>query len=865
MATHRLYGQADEADIPIGDVGFVGVDARNAPERIAAGFCAAAVNKDFSRGYAETRQGWVTPTWAGVPGIAFDGNYDGTEEGIDFPTSFKPAGLGTIYGASVFSDPNGRESLLVAVRNGVWRLAESAEPELIRLPEKVQITGPVRLIQAFDRVILFRGEELTPLEWNPTLDFTTGRADFVEIADPATTNGSYDARIPNASDACAFANRLWIPVGRDQVAVSYVLDYTLWDPDMARLRVNAGTDDETVRVYPATSQQLMVFKRRSVYGLTGIWGDDLAFSVTIDLASDSRGLVGRDAITQLGSRLVWVSDGAIWTATLNDSNKFVFDDQALSAPIEGLMRRIHWQYGAGICMTAHEERLLVAVPLDGARENNAILVFNLTTKNWEGYWTANYLRVKALLQVSENGRKRLAIVNGTGGEVTLVWVPEADEDTLKQLAGVGNTTTAKGLADGAVLVTGEGKSDFVHGYSSWIEDDLTTRGYTLDGLQAERGIRLSVDHETWNPKFDVTLRRGAAESETSVASSVVRGFKRVALARTAELIGKQWDSFTFPWTPLGYVDSRWCSTFPVYPFGSATPGTWNWKVVYDLQVSGSGETFFGPMTTLHFGWLNLIGGLPYYVWPADPEARPAENVYVRIRVGFHPEPWTKGDVPPLVAVWPTPYPSAAATAWRVSVYAAANPENGITRTYTAAQTAKIMDGSYGGSEYSYELVTAPSTLGDLWVGYLTFDLPLGVARYMTAENAIVVKTEGLTPVGLSIVPWHIEGYYYKQNFGALECVRTQKVFRRPLVNWTEGTAPGDVQPAGLDDYAWAIDAGIGTGLTFGKTQRQVENWRTEKRGDLIQVRMRNWKGYSAVHGTRIDAQMGRRAAGSRLA
>ena len=52
MGMHRQYGAGDEPDAPIGDVGFVGVDARNAPERIGEGLVAAAVNKDFSRMFA---------------------------------------------------------------------------------------------------------------------------------------------------------------------------------------------------------------------------------------------------------------------------------------------------------------------------------------------------------------------------------------------------------------------------------------------------------------------------------------------------------------------------------------------------------------------------------------------------------------------------------------------------------------------------------------------------------------------------------------------------------------------------------------------------------------------------------------------
>jgi hypothetical protein len=396
-----------------------------------------------------------------------------------------------------------------------------------------------------------------------------------------------------------------------------------------------------------------------------------------------------------------------------------------------------------------------------------------------------------------------------------------------------------------------------------------TRGYTLDGLQAARGIRLSVDHETWNPKFDVWLRRGAEESETAIATDVIRGFKRTWGHGIPVVATAGWDNRTglMTFTHSGSVIEKPSCTPP-----APLPPTFDESQVYVL---------FPPYLSQHLDVLEANKWGTYWSWyslwnaarrnqnpcgepsefATNPLPRPA-TLYglscvfefanaIASFSGFEGGPdatWgSEGD-------WAQSlFYAAAGKVWTLRVYEEGNPANVEQRTYTAAETAQILAGTYTGSEY-----TAGADGGDieLW-------LPLPVRYYNERSNRFVFEISASD--GTTYPPHTVTLNYHELDLTLLECVRTQKIFRRPLVNWTKGTAPSDIQPAGLDDYAWAIDAGIGKGLTFGKTQRQVESWRAEKRGDLLQMRIRNQKGYSALHGVRLDAQTGRRAAGSRLA
>jgi hypothetical protein len=286
----------------------------------------------------------MTPAWGGAPALNFDPNYDGVEEGISFSldgVDFEVAGFGEVFGRLVFSDPNGRESMLLAVREGVWRVRSLSDPELIRLPEHEEITEKVRFVQAFDKVLMFRGVKST-LEWDPQEDFTDGWGAFEEIEEGAPGAGRYLSVLPACDDGVTFANRVWGKLNgkRDQLAVSDILDYTHCDLTLNQLRVNAGTDDEIVRVLPYAGRMLVVLKRRSGYVLDGVWGQYIADTLTCDRLSGCPGCVGRDAAAEMGKEVVFLGDGHVWTVGQTEEGKLQAGSDPLSRPIAGLMRRI---------------------------------------------------------------------------------------------------------------------------------------------------------------------------------------------------------------------------------------------------------------------------------------------------------------------------------------------------------------------------------------------------------------------------------------------------------------------------------------------------------------------------------------------
>jgi hypothetical protein len=430
--------------------------------------------------------------------------------------------------------------------------------------------------------------------------------------------------------------------------------------------------------------------------------------------------------------------------------------------------------------------LYAAVPLDGKTYNNAILVYNLTTKNWEGIWTADWLRLEAFIQVVEDGRKKLAFVNGTGGELRVHWWAELSDADQQSVAQANYQIDIKGVTDGGLFVMGAGKQDVAYGYSSWIKDEILTRGYKLAPLQQVQSLRATLDLETWNPRFDVFIRRAGRSTETTVANDVRRGFEReVELVFQNDLCAL-----------LAYP--------PMY-----TGGGW----VYIGSVSNRVD--FSYFQTGQY-LLTYFDGPPIPPGAGDP--------YAALRT----RPVGKGFV-------------------GVTINAAIhNP------AYSRKFVATLTNNDTGQSVQSVIDVAGTST-NPFYFNEL-------VDLYPTAGYTLTTQAlDGLTPAlydgsNLSV---------YQLDLSTVVHSRRQRLFGQPQVLWSEGSAPAELNGRGHDDYAWRVGAGIGSGVVLGATQRRPHVYRIDKRGEFLQVRIANDRGYSALHGVSIHGQEGNRGNGNR--
>src|ERR1041385_6620463 len=144
-------GLVKELPLQAGDLGFLGVNNRLDPSQLPAGVGADASNMRFTKGVAASRKGIRKLNWLNRVVSEDD------QRRID------PYGI--IHGVGKFKDPNGFEWDVVAADGQGGLDRENQCPAVATpLPPGVTINGPVTFTQAFNVLIMFRGEDLPELQ-----------------------------------------------------------------------------------------------------------------------------------------------------------------------------------------------------------------------------------------------------------------------------------------------------------------------------------------------------------------------------------------------------------------------------------------------------------------------------------------------------------------------------------------------------------------------------------------------------------------------------------------------------------------------------------------------------------------------------
>lgn len=426
----------------LGDRAFLGVANLGEPDTLAPGVCWSAENIDFTARTARTRAG------------------------SDTLADHQPAVGSTIYGHGIFSDPiNGGEYLLLATSAGVWRSQWGRQPRLIATPEP--IGASCTFVQAFSKVILFRGETLEPWEW------LGDASPFRAISAPPIE--SSNVRIPNGPTRrglrpVVLQNRLAIPHARTALAVSDILDFTEFDPAFSDFNLTGGNDDLPTALFRYSESTILVFNDQSVQRLSGI--EPTLTALSLESVNDEIGCVAGDTVTRLGDDVLFLSSTGIYTLGEVEQRREVAPIP-LTDSIPLIMQRVNWQ----AIGTAHAcvlgRRYFLAVPLDGATSPNAILPYNSDTKLWEGiHWTVG--NCDALVRLDYRGGKRLHAVDFTTGRVRMLYHGRHDY-TGDTRASVASNVVTRGYAAGFRSQLRAGKAR-VKTWAPTITGDILTDG-----------------------------------------------------------------------------------------------------------------------------------------------------------------------------------------------------------------------------------------------------------------------------------------------------------------------------------------------------------------------------------------------------
>lgn len=467
-------GRMDEQSQGAGDGQWRGVWAQGDIDKIPEGYAADAQNMTFLEGSPRTRLGSYVPA-------AFQHD--------EF--------VGPLFGSGIFSDPNGKEWLLIAAAGAIWRMRDGHTPRQIEIPETIE--SRVEFVQAFDRVLLFRGEDKTPWSWDgiPAHAFAPiSQAEDTEDGTDPIPNGPDLARRPGLKPAIV-GQRLYVPHDRTGLAASDVLDYTRYDEAFQDFNLAGPSDDQAIGLLPFANG-LIVANDQSMQLVSGLTGT--LIGARIDPVSSSTGCVAGGTLVQVGADAMFLSHTGVYRVTQVVESRLAAAAQAVSRPIERYIERINFKEAAGAVAAFHGRYYWLAVPMDGASVNNRLLRYDTVSEAWQGIdrytrWNGD-VQIDALHKTDFQGERRLYAIDYAAAMVHLLEYGRYD------------------------IATGAGESTDpleTHTHRS-IAARLQTRGYTLKENQDKRFVRGLVQVKGWAGNYRVDAIGAGVNEEQALVS-----------------------------------------------------------------------------------------------------------------------------------------------------------------------------------------------------------------------------------------------------------------------------------------------------------------------------------------------------------
>lgn len=535
----------------------------------------------------------------------------------------------SVQGATLYSDPNGTEWMVVAAEGRVWVTGENRVARELSL-NGATLTGDCSFTQCYDRLLLWRGTGSSPLQME-TFD-----GGFVEVTQTSSDagNGTGTQVIPNSDGARFFQNRVFVPfiytgTKKDFVAVGDIGNYTRYKFPQQAFRFNDGADDDIVDLAPFGRTAMAVFKQKSVRIVDNLVPDaagDYTAAVS-DLITSTHGLVARGAWVGVGRDLFYVSTRGVTSLQLTEENKVKGVDLPLSAPLSATWARVNWNLRDQIRIGYWDNKLYVALPLDDGRvvdtTNLATGTYNVVTGNLSIAVTSG------AVYYFEFGTRELTLTNGAEtltrsgfftaqtSSVVFNGTPSTTTTATLNYVPFYNCTTAVAVYD---FLTGAWAGVDQTDYVTHVKEFLTATiqgkqrlvAVTEDGLLRlwEEGVEDERITTIANPYVDLTVESQPATGKTiqlntstgdlvtastaaSANSGLTWGTSTTALARTNLFAG--WAAI--PWDGSGGTVTqqdwgiRWTSStssLPAFALNGVTiqnSGPFDWAYV-DI-VTGS--------------------------------------------------------------------------------------------------------------------------------------------------------------------------------------------------------------------------------------------------------------------------------------
>lgn len=447
--------------------GFIGVQSRNNPLELQPGYIQSGQNIRLDRGTAAVRKGLKRLTSGGLSGTTIFGSgvyssADGTEyillatgsalytyntttlsvsSAINYPTNRTitandPVSIVQANNvAYIFRGQGNQEKTVVSITRAGSTATATVTAHGYSTNDEVIVTGANQTEYNGSFVITVTGSDTftytvsgtpaspatgtivvrkakAPLVWD-------GLTSVTVVPQGVSTSGAEN--MPPADFGIYFKNRLVVKLSRDRIAASDYLDYNVWDLDFAQFIINLGANDYIVGFQPWQEDKFIIFQRNSIYYAyidpngyasgAAPGGDSFIKSLTAEF-----GCSARRSIVNAGEYIFFLSDNGVYLLNPSLDLKLLGNTTPLSDPISDIISRINTSAVSNAVGTVFNNRYYLAVPLDGATRNNAVLVYSLLNKAWESLDTFPSGMYIDSMQVSIYGQaKRLYFINKENG------------------------------------------------------------------------------------------------------------------------------------------------------------------------------------------------------------------------------------------------------------------------------------------------------------------------------------------------------------------------------------------------------------------------------------------------------------------
>lgn len=346
-----------------GDKAFIGLNSRDNPIALPAGYLSRAENVRIDRGIVSPRKGLERLTEGGLVGE-------------------------TVYGNGVYVNASGQEIFVICLSSSLYTYNpdNSSLTGPIAYPAGQTITNSdvVTVFQAMGMVYITRGFSDRPLEF----DYTNG---------VVTVLPTVGHQFPNSVYGIYYGNRIIVQDSVDSVAVSHYLDATSFNQTDI-FRINDGGNDTLVSICPWTLNEFVVMMRNSIFYVsvgTGNYdtGDNIAADAYVKSLASDVGCAAKRSVVQAGGAILFLSDNGVYAlnpqaagsgnTVTPEGMRLLTLAEPLSAPIDDIIQRINRTYVHRAAGIYWNNRYYLAVPLDSNIKNSHVIVYNFINKAWE--------------------------------------------------------------------------------------------------------------------------------------------------------------------------------------------------------------------------------------------------------------------------------------------------------------------------------------------------------------------------------------------------------------------------------------------------------------------------------------------------